>query len=79
MSTATITAKGQLTLPKPIRDYLKVDRGDRVEFLVNTNGVVTLWPVTADVSQLKGMIPRPKVPVTIEEMNQAIIERGSRT
>jgi len=41
MPTATITTKGQLTLPKPIRDYLKVDRGDRVEFLVDTNGVVT--------------------------------------
>lgn len=53
---------------------MKVDRGDRVEFLVDTNGVVTLWPVTADVSQLKGMISRPKVPVTAEEMNQAIIE-----
>ncbi len=79
MPTATITTKGQLTLPKPIRDYLKIDRGDRVEFLVDPNGVVTLWPVTADVSQLKGMIPRPKVPVTVEEMNQAIIERGSRT
>jgi AbrB family looped-hinge helix DNA binding protein len=77
--TATLTAKGQLTLPKAIRDLLKVDRGDRLEFLVNEDGIVTLFPVTADVTDLKGMIlPSSQKPVTVEEMNEAIAELGSR-
>lgn len=79
MPTATLTAKGQLTLPKAIRDLLKVDRGDRLEFLVNEDGIVTLFPVTADVTDLKGMIlPSSQKPVTVEEMNEAIAELGSR-
>lgn len=78
MPTATLTAKGQLTLPKAIRDLLKVNRGDRLEFLVNEDGIVTLFPVTADVTDLKGMIPSPQKPVTVEEMNEAIAELGSR-
>lgn len=78
MPAATITAKGQLTLPKPIREYLKVDRGDRVEFLVGPDGIVTLWPVTADVTELKGLISPSGKKVSIDDMNKAIIEGGSK-
>lgn len=77
MPTATITTKGQITIPKSIRDHLKIDRGDRVEFLVDSNGIVTIWPVTSDITQLKGMVPKPVHPVSTEEMNQAIINGGS--
>ncbi|WP_454062591.1 AbrB/MazE/SpoVT family DNA-binding domain-containing protein [Candidatus Nitrospira salsa] len=78
MAIATLTSKGQLTLPKEIRDQLKLDPGDRVEFLVGSDGRITVWPVTSDVKTLKGMIPKPKKPVTLEAMRAAIRRRGRR-
>ncbi len=76
MKTAKVTSKGQVTLPKKIRDHLKLSTGDRIEFLIDANGKVTLLPVTSDVKQLKGLVPKPTKPVTIKEMNRAILEEG---
>jgi len=79
MTEATLTSKGQITLPKPIRDLLNVKPGDRIEFLVSDDGTVTVWPVTVDARTLKGLVPKPKRPVTVEEMNAAIRKRGGRS
>jgi antitoxin PrlF len=78
MKIATISGKGQITLPKNVRDHLKVNSGDRVEFLIDSDGNVTVWPVTEDVTRLKGMIPGPKKPVSIKDMNQAILREGGK-
>ena len=78
MAAATITSKGQITVPKNIRDHMHVDKGDRVEFLLDDQGVVTIWPVTAEVITLKGMVPKPRKPVSIQDMNSAIEESGGR-
>lgn len=78
MTTATLTSKGQITVPKDIRDHMHIDKGDRVEFLVDDQGVVTIWPVTENVTSLKGMVPKPRKPVSIEEMNTAVKESGGR-
>ena len=72
MAVATLTSKGQITLPKPIREALKLQIGDRVEFLVGADGTVTVWPVTEDVTTLKGMLAKPKRAVSVEAMNRAI-------
>ena len=77
MPAATLTSKGQITIPKPVREALKLQTGDRVEFLVAADGTVTIWPVIDDVTALKGMLKKPSRRVTIEEMNQAIRSRGS--
>ncbi len=77
MPAATLTSKGQITIPKPVREALKLETGDRVEFLVAADGTVTIWPVIEDVTTLKGMLKKPLRRVTIEEMNQAIRNRGS--
>lgn len=69
---ATITAKGQVTVPKPIRDRLKLKPGDRVDFVLDSRDEVRVVPVTASVRQLKGMVPRPRKPVTLEQMDDAI-------
>ena len=69
---ATITAKGQVTVPKPIRDRLKLKPGDRIEFILDS-GEVRMVPVTASVRQLKGMVPKPGQPVTLEQMDDAIV------
>ena len=78
MSAATLTSKGQITIPKDIRNYLKIDQGDKIEFFVGKNGMVIISPIRSDVRQLKGIIAQPDKPVSIEDMNTAIIEGANR-
>ena len=76
MTTATITSKGQVTIPKDVRRRLGIGTGDRVEFVEIQDGVFQIVAATQDVQALKGIVRKPKKPVTIEEMNQAIAEMG---
>ncbi|MCY4029138.1 MAG: AbrB/MazE/SpoVT family DNA-binding domain-containing protein [Acidobacteria bacterium] len=75
---ATITSKGQVTLPKPIRDKLHLRAGDKIDFLVDAEGNLRVVPVTAPVTALKGMLPKPEVPVTLEDMDRAIAQAATR-
>ena len=78
MPSATLTSKGQLTLPKTIRDLLRLGTGDRVDFIVKDDGTVVLRPATADVRELKGMLHRKGVkPLSVDEMNAIIRRRGA--
>jgi hypothetical protein len=47
-----------------------------MEFLVRPNGGITIFPVTSDVTILKGLIPQPKQPVTLKAMRATISQRG---
>lgn len=76
---AKMTSKGQLTLPKALRDRLHLREGDKVEFLVHDDGRVELVPVTAPVSRLKGMVPKPERVRTLEEMDEAISRRAGHS
>lgn len=69
---ATITAKGQVTVPKPIRDKLRLRPGDRIDFILDPGDEVRIVPVTASVKQLKGMVPKPRKPLTLEQIDDAI-------
>jgi len=71
---ATITAKGQITIPKAARDTLKLNTGDRVEFVFGDDGRLFLLPVTRPVKTLKGMLPKPGQPVSLEAMDEAITQ-----
>jgi antitoxin PrlF len=72
MPAATITSKGQLTLPKQIRDRLGVGVGDRVAFRERPDGTVVLEPETLDLLSLKGTV-RPRARgVSLEDMDAAI-------
>ena len=75
MSTATLTSKGQTTIPQDIRAYLGVHTGDKLEFLINEMGQVLLTPLTVDATELKGLLPKPKKKISIEDMNRAIAKR----
>ncbi|MDE0452904.1 MAG: AbrB/MazE/SpoVT family DNA-binding domain-containing protein [Gammaproteobacteria bacterium] len=75
---ATITTKGQVTVPKPIRDRLRLKPGDRIDFILDSGDEVRVVPVTASVRQLKGMVPKPKQPVTLEQMDDAIAAAYAR-
>jgi antitoxin PrlF len=59
MPTATITSKGQITLPREVREHLHVREGDRVEFEIDRTGEVRVRPVTGSVEELFGMLRRP--------------------
>lgn len=72
MSEATMTSKGQITVPKEIRTKLRLNPGDRVRFVIEADGKVRLWPAKRDISSLRGILPKPKRVATIEEMEEAI-------
>lgn len=74
--TTKITTKGQITVPKLIREHLNLAKGDRIEFLIGPNGKVTLIAATADVRKLKGLVHKPKKPVSIADMKRAIEAEG---
>ncbi len=74
---ATMTTKGQVTLPKPIRDKLHLRPGDKIDFVLDGD-VVRVTPVTASVTALKGMVPRPAAPVSLDEMDAAIARAAAR-
>lgn len=77
MPTATITSKGQITIPKTVREQLQVDTGDRVLFLVREDGVVELRPETVHVLDLVGILePKDGRHLSVEQMN-AVIERAA--
>ncbi len=78
MPVATLTSKGQITIPKEIREQLQVQTGDRIEFLVGDNGQITIYPATSDVTTLKGLIPKPQNPVTLAGMKDVIRKRSRR-
>ncbi len=77
MSTATVTSKGQITIPATVRERLGLASGDRVEFVEFAPGEFALKLATEDVRSLKGMIQRPARPVSLGAMNAAIRRRGS--
>ena len=75
---ATMTSKGQVTFPKPIRDKLRLRPGDKVDFVLEEDGSLRVTPVTASVTQLKGMAPKPESPVSLEAMDEAIARAVTR-
>ena len=72
MATATLTSKGQTTIPKKVREYLHLRPGDRMEFVIDDDGRVVLLAVSGDAADLAGILPAPERPVTLEEMERAI-------
>jgi len=69
---SAITVKGQATIPKAIREHLRLKPGDRVKFFVHPDGTVVLLP-KRPASVMRGIVrSRRRRPVTIDEMNAAI-------
>jgi AbrB family looped-hinge helix DNA binding protein len=77
MTAAKLTSKGQLTLPKDVRDALGVGPGDRVDFVKMEDGNFAILPATLTVKRLKGLIPSPKKTVSIGDMERAIADGAS--
>jgi AbrB family looped-hinge helix DNA binding protein len=76
MVTATITSKGQVTIPKEVRDSLHLHTGDRVAFLLQEAGCAVLKPVTRSVDQVFGTLHTPGGPARrVEDMDRAVARR----
>ena len=77
MTTATLTSKGQITVPAAVREALGVDAGDRVEFVEIAPGRYEFIAATRSVGDMKGMFGKPRKAVSIKEMNAVIARRGA--
>jgi AbrB family looped-hinge helix DNA binding protein len=77
MVAATLTSKGQITVPATVRQALGVGTGDRVEFVEISPGRYEFIAATKSITDLKGMFGPPTGLVSIDDMNAAIVARGS--
>jgi len=77
MTTAVITSKGQVTIPADVRRRLGIDSGDRIEFVELETGGFAIRTAVDDVRSLKGLLGKPSKPVSVEDMNLAILGRAS--
>ena len=77
MPVSALTSKGQITIPKAIRDALKIDAGDRVSFVLRDDGVVEMIPETVELLSLFGMVKPKRRGVTLADMEQAIADEAS--
>lgn len=75
-SSATVTSKGQITIPAMIRNLLNVSPGDRIQFIEIEPGRFEMLVSFNDIKSLKGMVKSTRK-VSIEEMNKAIARKGS--
>lgn len=72
MSVTTLTSKGQMTLPKEIRDDLNLRAGDKVEF-VKVGGRYELRPHNIRIESLAGILKRDGQPsLAVEDMDEAL-------
>jgi antitoxin PrlF len=70
---ATLTSKGQLTLPKEIRDRLNLDAGSILDFQIQADNTITARQVQPDARRIRGLLKSPHVsPLTVEQMDEAL-------
>ena len=80
MPASTLTSKGQITIPREVRDRLHLKTGSRVDFIVEPSGQVVLKSLDRNFRSIRGIVrSRRKRPVSIKEMNEAIAQGYSRT
>jgi antitoxin PrlF len=70
---ATLTSKGQVTLPKEIRDRLGLDAGSTLDFQLLPDNTITVRAVKADGRSIRGLLKSPHAePLSIEQMDEGI-------
>ncbi len=79
MSIATVTSKGQITVPVAVRNDMGLEAGSKVEFVKCDDGSYILLPVTRSLADLKGMFTWDGPTITIEQMNEAIASAAAES
>lgn len=69
---ATLTSKGQLTLPAELRKRLNLQPGDRLDCVLQDDGSILMCPRKRPQQNLKGIIPKPAQPLTLEQIEDCI-------
>ena len=77
MISSTVTAKGQTTIPAEIRRKLDLKPGDRILYL-EEEGRVRIVAADRRARDLKGLLPRPERPVSLDEMKRVIATGRAR-
>jgi AbrB family looped-hinge helix DNA binding protein len=76
MAVATITTKGQVTIPKSVRDSLMLSTGDKIEFVVTDKREALIRPISKKVDEVFGILHKPgRKTVPVEEMDAKIRQR----
>ncbi len=75
---ATVSSKGQVVIPSDVRRKLGLVQGSVLRFVVEGDSV-RLLAAAGDIRKLKGRLPAPARPVSIDDMNDTIAERRTRT
>ncbi len=77
MVTATITSKGQITIPKAVRSSLHLHAGDRVAFMLRGDTEAILRPITRSVDEVFGMLHKKGMKTrSVDDMTAAIAKRA---
>jgi AbrB family looped-hinge helix DNA binding protein len=80
MPTATVTSKGQITIPASVRTRFGLCSGSRIEFFEDEDGTLRMMPLTTDIASLFGILRRPgAAPLTLEDMDQAIAQGAAES
>lgn len=73
MPAATLTSKGQITLPQPVRQALGLEAGDKIDFVAEADGGFRVYALRRNVRELRGRFAgRVARAISIDEMNAAI-------
>lgn len=77
MAESIVSTKGQVVIPASVRSELGVEAGSRIEFVRTDEGWL-IKPATLPITCLKGVLRKPRKPVSVEDMNRAIKRRAGR-
>ena len=70
---ATLTSKGQITLPKEIRDQLGLDAGSILDFQILEDNTITARRVLPDARRIRGLLKSPHaIPLTVEQIDESV-------
>lgn len=76
MQQTTLTSKGQITIPKKVREALGLHLGDKIEFVITDKKEVLLRPITKKVAEVFGLLYQAdRKPIPVEQMDAAIRQK----
>ena len=79
MPASTLTSKGQTTIPKDVRNHLKLRTGDQIDFVIEPDGSVVIRPATVHVRELKGILHRKGMKALSVNAMNAVVRKRFRT
>ena len=75
MGVSTVTSKGQVTVPKAVREHLRLAAGDRVDFVIVEDGRVELRLLRRSVQDLRGFLHREgQTPVALNHLDESLMD-----